>query len=127
MIKKIKKYNRGNVQFYFATIKNVPREHFNANFLKDFIKERVKALRLTIRKIQAQSYGRRGAMTVVAFLNESHLIITTYPEHRIAELEFASCRKCETCLLFPGIIGTVDDKYLIEKNTLDERWIRMVP
>lgn len=84
----------GNVTFYFASL-HVPDESlFALEHLKDLAREAVCRLKFKIRRMLTCNYeAGKNAYTVVVFLNESHLLLTCYPEKKLLELEFASCKE----------------------------------
>lgn len=84
----------GNVSFFFASLRVSDKTLFKSGNLKDFTKHITDKLGFTIRKVLVENYQKpKNANTVVAFLNESHLILTSYPEKKLLELEYASCKE----------------------------------
>lgn len=62
--------------------------------LRAYARESIEKLGLGFRRFAVEKYqGVKGAYTVIAFLNESHLELTAYPEDNRLEVEVASCKK----------------------------------
>ena len=61
--------------------------------LRAYAREAIDSLGLGFRRFAVEKYPKfKNAYTLIAFLNESHLELTTYPEDNVIELEVASCR-----------------------------------
>lgn len=82
----------GTVMFFSATLSITNEKLFSLPSLKKIGQEAVNKIGLGLRRIEDERYPGKDAYTLIFFLNESHLALTTYPENGLIELEVASCK-----------------------------------
>lgn len=83
----------GTVLIYNVTLKVKKLDFLRLDNLKELSLKLISLCGLGFRRFSVEKYGYPSlAYTLVMFLNESHFIITTYPESRVIEIELASCK-----------------------------------
>jgi len=106
----------GTVLMYGATIKTGT---FSTHKLVNLIKYLVKKAGLSERRFDIEDYGQpEGAKTITLYLDESHCMITTYPEEALAEIELASCKYIDLRAMLEWIKGhyEVVTDFFLRKN-----------
>ena len=111
----------GTVLIYETSLEVERPECLSLGCLKKFGLEAVEKTDLTLRRFSVENYKNpKNSYTVVMFLNESHLILTSYPEASILEFEIASCKKVSLSNLIAWIQTHEDYKvmtyFYLEKN-----------
>lgn len=86
----------GTITVYGCTLYSELQKAFTLKSLKELAKECIKSVGFTLRRFDAEEYKKpKEARTLVAYLNESHLMLTTYPEDKLIELELATCKQVQ--------------------------------
>lgn len=81
---------QGNLSVFLATLWIEPWRTSEKDYLK-LAESLTKALKLSPCGFVTKKYP--GGFTIVQFLKESHIILTTYFENGVVELELASCKR----------------------------------
>jgi S-adenosylmethionine/arginine decarboxylase-like enzyme len=85
--------NLGNVFSQKATLKAENLDLMRLDILKEMSLGTVKYYGFCFRRFSVERYpGHCYAHTLVSFIDESHLVLTTYPEISILEVELSSCK-----------------------------------
>jgi S-adenosylmethionine/arginine decarboxylase-like enzyme len=120
----------GTIILFAATLEYKDPNAVKMDELKDWSIRAIKALGLGFRRFSVENYKEpKNAYTLVCFLDESHFMITTYPEHKMIEVEFGSCKEIESLTKFISFL-TEKDKFsihssvVLEKDNEDGRWKR---
>jgi len=84
----------GNVVVFNATLRFCCKDIVRNKYaMTELLRTACDIAGFRIRRIVEEDYRKpKGAKTLVAFLNESHAIVTTYPENKTIELEIAGCK-----------------------------------
>ena len=84
---------KGNIYAEKITLHARRDELLQLESLKNLGEDLVKHSGFTFRRFSVENYRTpKNAYTLVCFLDESHLILTTYPEHDLLEVELTSCK-----------------------------------
>lgn len=86
---------KGTILFFNATLTVLEHRFYQLEKIKELIERSTSYLGLRLRRTVTERYGENKAFTMIGFLDESHILVTTYPEYMVAELEIASCKTIE--------------------------------
>lgn len=117
----------GTVLVFGATLETTGKL-YKIKQLEQLSNSAIRAVGLNARRAVWEDYKQpEGAYTFIVFLDESHFILTTYPEDKIIELEFSSCKQVNLEPLVKWLQSheefMIKSQFCTEKNDKGE-WAR---